>query len=240
MNEMAIFKNENFGEVRTVLINDIPYFVGKDVAEILGYTNHRKAIIDHVDSDDKTDGVTIRDSIGREQKPVLINESGLYSLILSSKLQMAKKFKRWVTGEVLPQIRKTGNYSTMPKSYPEALRLYADEVEKREKAELEMKKAIREKSWIGTHREATAMNLASQKTKEVNKLKVKLDLEMSYATVKKVEKITGRKYDWQALKNYCERAGLGWNKAFDSNYGRVNSYPAEAWKNVYGVDIERG
>ena len=116
----------------------------------------------------------------------------------------------------------------------------ADEVEKREKAELDMKKAIREKSWISTHREAKSMNLASQKTKEVKKLKVQLDLEMSYATVKKVEKITGRKYDWQALKKYCERAGLGWNKAFDSNYGSVNSYPAEAWKNVYGVDIERG
>lgn len=161
MNEMAIFKNENFGEVRTVLINDIPYFVGKDVAEILGYKNTRDALLKRVDEEDKRDGVTICDSIGREQKPVLINESGLYSLILSSKMPNAKKFKRWVTGEVLPQIRKTGNYSTMPKSYPEALRLYADEVEKREKAELEMKKAIREKSWISTHREAKAMNLAS-------------------------------------------------------------------------------
>ena len=237
MNKMTIFKNENFGEVRTVLIDDIPYFVGKDVAEILGYKNTRDALLKRVDEEDKRDGVAIYDSIGREQKPVLINESGLYSLILSSKLQSAKKFKRWVTGEVLPQIRKTGSYSAMPKSYPEALRLYADEVEKREKAELEMKKAIKEKSWISTHREATAMNLASQKTKEVNKLKVKLDLEMSYATVKKVEKITGRKYDWQALKKYCERAGLGWNKAFDANYGSVNSYPAEAWKNVYGVTI---
>ena len=237
MNKMTIFKNENFGEVRTVLIDDIPYFVGKDVAEILGYKNTRDALLKRVDEEDKRDGVAIYDSIGREQKPVLINESGLYSLILSSKLKSAKKFKRWVTGEVLPQIRKTGSYSAMPKSYPEALRLYADEVEKREKAELEMKKAIKEKSWISTHREATAMNLASQKAKEVNKLKVKLDLEMSYATVKKVEKITGRKYDWQALKKYCERAGLGWNKAFDANYGSVNSYPAEAWKNVYGVTI---
>ena len=237
MNEMTIFKNENFGKIRTVLIDDIPYFVGKDVAEILGYKNTRDALLKRVDEEDKREGVAICDSIGREQKPVLINESGLYSLILSSKMPNAKKFKRWVTGEVLPQIRKTGSYSAMPKSYPEALRLYADEVEKREKAELEMKKAIREKSWIGTHREATAMNLASKKAKEVNKLKVKLDLEMSYATVKKVEKITGRKYDWQALKKYCERAGLGWNKAFDANYGSVNSYPAEAWKNVYGVTI---
>ena len=241
MNKMTIFKNENFGEVRTVLIDDIPYFVGKDVAEILGYERPTKATVEHVDTDDRImiSGETqsrFRIELG-QRGGWLINESGLYSLILSSKMPNAKKFKRWVTGEVLPQIRKTGSYSTMPKSYPEALRLYADEVEKREKAELEMKKAIREKSRIGTHREATAMNLASQKTKEVNKLKVKLDLEMSYATVKKVEKITGRKYDWQALKKYCESAGLGWNKAFDANYGSVNSYPAEAWKNVYGVTI---
>lgn len=87
-----------------------PWFVGKDVATILGYTNPRKALIDHVDDEDKTDGVTIRDSIGREQNPTVINESGLYSLILSSKLPTAKRFKRWVTHEVLPSIRKTGGY----------------------------------------------------------------------------------------------------------------------------------
>nr|UVX77879.1 MAG: antirepressor protein KilAC domain [Bacteriophage sp.] len=88
-----------------------PWFVGKDVATILGYTNPRKALIDHVDDEDKTDGVTIRDSIGREQNPTVINESGLYSLILSSKLPTAKRFKRWVTHEVLPSIRKHGIYA---------------------------------------------------------------------------------------------------------------------------------
>ena len=110
MNELQIFENVEFGSVRTLMINDAPYFVGKDVAEILGYANPRKAIIDHVDEEDKMDGVTIRDSIGREQNPVLINESGLYSLILSSKMPNAKKFKHWVTAEVLPSIRKTGGY----------------------------------------------------------------------------------------------------------------------------------
>ena len=85
-------------------------FVGKDVATALGYSNSRKALLDHVDNEDKTDGVTIRDAIGRNQKAVFINESGLYSLILSSKLPQAKAFKRWVTSEVLPQIRKTGGY----------------------------------------------------------------------------------------------------------------------------------
>lgn len=111
MSELQIFKNAEFGSVRTLTINDEPYFVARDVAEILGYSNPRKAIIDHVDEEDKTDGVTIRDSIGREQTPVLINESGLYSLILSSKLPNAKKFKRWVTSEVLPAIRRHGIYA---------------------------------------------------------------------------------------------------------------------------------
>ena len=231
MNKLEIFKNQDFGEIRAISINDEPYFVGKDVAMILGYTNPRKAVIDHVDDDDKKDGVTIRDSIGREQKPVLINESGLYSLILSSKLPNAKKFKRWVTSEVLPEIRKNGSYTKAPKSFKEALFLAYKQQEKIEELE-------KTKAWIGNKREAQAMNTASQKVKEVKKLQLALDLEMSYATVKKVEKATGRKYSWRNLKKYCESAGLCWNKAFDSNYGSVNSYPAEAWKNVYGVEIK--
>lgn len=109
MNEVQLFNFENH-EVRSLLINSEPWFVGKDVAEILSYSNTRKALTDHVDTEDKMDGVTIRDSIGRNQKPVLINESGLYSLVLSSKLPSAKKFKRWVTSEVLPALRKTGQY----------------------------------------------------------------------------------------------------------------------------------
>lgn len=112
MNEVQIFNNEEFGQVRTLVIDGEPWFVGKDVAEILGYSNTRKALSDHVDEEDKMDGVTIRDSIGREQKPILINESGLYGLILSSKMPNAKKFKHWVTSEVLPAIRKHGIYAT--------------------------------------------------------------------------------------------------------------------------------
>lgn len=109
MSEVQLFNFENH-EVRSLLVDDEPWFVGKDVAEILSYSNTRKALTDHVDDEDKMDGVTIRDSIGRNQKPVLINESGLYSLVLSSKLPSAKKFKRWVTSEVLPSLRKTGQY----------------------------------------------------------------------------------------------------------------------------------
>ncbi|MEE1264025.1 BRO-N domain-containing protein [Ruminococcus sp.] len=109
---IQVFNNTEFGEIRSMTIDGEPYFVGKDVAAALGYTNTRKALIDHVDDEDRTGGVTIRDSIGREQKPTIINESGMYSLILSSKLEGAKRFKRWVTSEVLPSIRKTGAFAT--------------------------------------------------------------------------------------------------------------------------------
>lgn len=112
MNAVRTFNHEMFGQVRT-MTNDRgeTFFVGKDVAEALGYKNTRKALLDHVDKDDREDGVTIRDAIGRSQNIVVINESGLYSLILSSKLEQAKAFKRWVTSEVLPLIRQTGTYS---------------------------------------------------------------------------------------------------------------------------------
>ena len=112
MNELQIFENAEFGSVRTVMIDDTPYFVGKDVATALGYGNSREALHKHVDDEDKNT-VTIRDGNTRGNPNVtVINESGLYSLVLSSKLPNAKKFKRWVTNEVLPSIRKHGAYMT--------------------------------------------------------------------------------------------------------------------------------
>ena len=108
--ELQVYKNAEFGSVRTTTLGGQPYFVGKDVADILGYSNSRKALIDHVDEEDK--GVTKCDTLGGKQDLIIINESGLYSLILSSKMPNAKKFKRWVTNEVLPAIRKHGLYAT--------------------------------------------------------------------------------------------------------------------------------
>ena len=105
---IQIFESEEFGKIRTCLVNNQIMFVGKDVARALGYSNTRKALQDHVDEEDK--GVTKRDTLGGTQKMIIINESGLYSLILSSKLEQARAFKRWVTSEVLPQIRMTGGY----------------------------------------------------------------------------------------------------------------------------------
>lgn len=109
MNEIKIFDNPEFGKVRTMEINGEPYFVGKDVSEILGYSDTNKAIAMHVDDEDKLNDKTAS-SLG-QRGGWLINESGLYSLILSSKLPKAKEFKRWVTSEVLPSIRKHGAYA---------------------------------------------------------------------------------------------------------------------------------
>lgn len=108
MNEIRTFENSEFGKIRTLEINGEPYFIGRDVTEILGYSNSRKALSDHVDEEDK--GVTKCDTLGGTQTMTVINESGLYSLVLSSKLPSAKVFKRWVTSEVLPAIRKHGTY----------------------------------------------------------------------------------------------------------------------------------
>lgn len=108
MNELKIFEHPEFGEIRTVEIDGEPWMVGKDVAQALGYTNASKALMDHVDDEDKLNNESLS-SLG-QRGGWIINESGLYSLVLSSKLPGAKKFRRWVTGEVLPSIRKNGGY----------------------------------------------------------------------------------------------------------------------------------
>ncbi|MEJ1295450.1 phage antirepressor [Latilactobacillus sakei] len=114
MKDLQLF-NFNSNQVRTVLIDNEPYFVGKDVAKILGYANTRDALSKHVDTEDKN-SVVIRDGNKGNPNQVVINESGLYSLIISSKLPAAKEFKRWVTKEVLPSIRKNGAYLTAEKA----------------------------------------------------------------------------------------------------------------------------
>lgn len=108
-NELQIFNNPEFGNIRTVMIDDKPYFVGKDVATALGYTNPQKAVRDHVEEEDR--GMNEMDTPSGKQNLAVINESGLYALIFGSKLESAKRFKRWVTSEVLPELRKTGSYA---------------------------------------------------------------------------------------------------------------------------------
>lgn len=138
MNDLQIFNNEEFGEVRTLEIDGEPWFVGKDVALALGYKDTADGLKNHVDDEDKRlvkvgEIPTLETS---NYGAYIINESGLYSLILGSRLPNAKKFKRWVTSEVLPAIRKTGGYQ-LPQTYAEALRALADQAEKTEQLRLE-------------------------------------------------------------------------------------------------------
>lgn len=110
MNELQIFNNEEFGEIRTVTIKDETWFVGRDVATALGYAKPENAIATHVSDEDKTSTLIQGSGSNYKSKAILINESGLYALIFGSKLESAKRFKRWVTSEILPSIRKNGGY----------------------------------------------------------------------------------------------------------------------------------
>lgn len=159
MNTPQIF---NFGqqEVRTVLLNDEPYFVGKDVAEILGYERADNAVRNHVDEEDRL--MHRISASGQNRNMTIINESGLYSLILKSKLPSAKKFKRWVTSEVLPAIRKTGSYSNVPKSFAQALRLAADLEEKNQLLEQQIAEYEPKISYLDTILSSTDTVATSQ------------------------------------------------------------------------------
>jgi len=124
-NQLQVFENKEFGQIRTVEIDGQIWFVGKDVAVILGYENTSRDVNRHVDDEDK--GATEMVTPGGKQKIVIINESGLYSLILSSKLPTAKKFKRWVTAEILPLVRKTGGYVGNDELFVNTYLPFADE-----------------------------------------------------------------------------------------------------------------
>lgn len=113
MNQLQVFSNERLGKIRTMNIDGQPYFVGKDIAEALGYEKPRNAIATHVHEDDKTTALIQGAGSNYKSNAVLINESGMYALIFGSKLEKAKEFKHWVTSEVLPSIRKTGGYNSL-------------------------------------------------------------------------------------------------------------------------------
>lgn len=128
MNELQVFNNAMFGNVRVLLQGDEPWFVAKDVADTLGYQNGSRDVNRHTDEEDRTKTMVFDGNQNKET--ILINESGLYSLVLSSKLPNAKQFKRWVTSDVLPSIRKYGSYSMdIPRTLPDALKAYANEIE---------------------------------------------------------------------------------------------------------------
>lgn len=204
-NDLVKFEFEGRG-VRTVVIEDEPWFVAKDVCEILGIVDP-KSSVRNLDDDEK--GVHTMPTPGGNQRIFIVSESGLYALIFKSRKENAKRFRRWVTGEVLPQIRKTGKYelvpSEMPKSLPEALRAYADALEREQM-------------------------LIEDKTE----LEVKLDEAKEWYSIKRMEKLNfPRKFDWRELKRESHRLRRPIKKVFDQNYGEVNTYHISVWESLY-------
>ena len=194
---LKIFEKPEFGSVRVVEKDGDPWFVARDVCAMLGFDDgHTNDAIKGLDEDEKATPLKIvgrNDFNGLRKDSLLVNEPGLYSLILRSNKPEAKVFKRWITHEVIPTIRKTGSYSLAPRSYAEALRALAAEVEVREAveaqkalAENQRDEAIRTKAEIGNRREATAMATASAATRKVGVLEDKLGLGRNYKQVKAI------------------------------------------------------
>ena len=160
MNALKIYENAEFGQIRTVEINGEPWFIAKDITQSLGFGNPRQAISSHVDEEDK--GVTIMDTLGGPQEMTIINESGMYSLILGSRIESAKRFKHWITSEVIPSIRKTGSYN-LPQTYADALRELANKAEEAERLALVNKK-LEEQNLRMRPKEIFADAVATSKT----------------------------------------------------------------------------
>ena len=232
MNELMVFNNAEFGQVRTMEINGEPWFVGKDVAAALGYERATKAISDRVDKED-IDEIPIQDSIGRMQKTPIINESGVYALIFGSKLPNAKKFKHWVTSEVLPTIRKTGTYSitqSKPDSYmienpADRARRWAEEYEEKlaleckiaeQQPKVEYHDAVLNKSGLMTTT-AIAKDLGFKSAKQLNDLLKrdrviykKSDTYYLYADYEYL--ITEGYCDYKSYKNENSSLSLQWTE----------------------------
>lgn len=225
MNELHIFKNNEFGAVRALSIDGEPWFVGKDVAEILGYTNPQKAIRDHVDEDDK--GVNEMDTPGGTQRIVFINESGLYSLVLQSKLPSAKKFKHWVASDVLPTIRKHGVYAVdevlqNPDMLIEALQ--ALKVERAEREKLAEENAIHIQQIAELQPKATYYDMVLQSPDAVLTTVIAKDYGMSARTLNKILRDCHIQYklgdSWILYQKYAEK-GYTTSKTYALDDGRT-------------------
>jgi hypothetical protein len=165
-----------------------------------------------------------------------INESGLYSMILTSRKPEAKRFKKWVTSEVLPSIRKHGAYMTEDK-LEEVLADPDKFLDLAIKLREERNRAIKEKAWIGNRREATAMATASKESRKARKLEILLDEASDWASIKKVERAMNVKVQWRKLKKISKELGIKPRKVPDANYGEVNTYHRDVWMEAFDIDI---
>ena len=205
---LQVFNNPEFGKVRVVTIDKEPWFVGKDVAVALGYSNTKGALAKHVDKEDKfcpqNGAPSIKDSLGRDQYPVFINESGVYTLIFGSKLPTAKKFKRWLINECLSGIRKhksaIDQMINNPDTYIALLQKYK-----------ELKQ-------------------------ENERMRARLNYSKERYSIRRVVQLNGiprESVDWRKLKQVSTDLGIGVKKIFDANYGEVNTYHIKAWEIAY-------
>ncbi|MFP1868646.1 Bro-N domain-containing protein [Lonsdalea quercina] len=214
--------------VRTMTDEDSEvWFVAKDVADILGY-GQTTDMTRRLDEDEKQ---TRFDRVSHNNQ-VLINESGLYAAVLGSQRPEAKHFKKWVTSEVLPSIRKTGGYNMAPKTYADALRQLADQAEEAERAKIMLeKKDDQFKSVRGSYG-----NHVMQHNKYVHSK----GEGFRHATIAHVKSVIPGKYSWQMLANYCSYHSLS-VEILTPHYQSVplNSYPAEAWMAIYNIDITK-
>lgn len=235
-NEITIFENPEFGKVRTLTIDGEPWFVGKDVAEILGYSNTRDALLKHIEEEDRAT-VAIHDG-SQNRNVTIINESGLYSLILSSKLPSAKKFKHWVTNEVLPSIRKTGKYEIKNKP--------AHAIEKPDSYMIE-NPIERAKRWIEEQEEKIALENKIKAdeplvefAKHVTETSDLIDIGMLSKVAKNENISIGRNklYEWLRDNGYLMSRGIHRNEPYqkwiDKGYFELKEY---SYKTAYGESI---
>jgi prophage antirepressor-like protein len=227
-NQVQIFESKEFGAVRTITIDGQPWFVGKDVASILGYENTSRDVNRHVDTEDK--GTTEMVTPGGRQRLIIINESGLYSLILSSKLPSAKRFKRWVTSEILPSIRKYGGYVTFdtldemlrsPKFTNEFLRKLNEE---------RRKSAVWEELVVELTPMALYCDLILQSKTAIPVTLIAKDYGMSAARFNRVLHIIGIQYrvgkTWALYQKY---AGKGYTQTRTYHIGENVSSTQTCW-----------
>lgn len=249
MSNISVF-NFNQNEVRTIVKDDGEiWFVASDVCKALEISNTSDALR-RLDEDEATlvliEGRTPTGGI--IETPInAVNESGLYSLVLGSRKPEAKQFKKWVTSDVLPSIRKNGGYIAgqenddpeliLAKALQVANNVILRKTQELQQAQIERDFAIETKAHISDKKTATAMATASVKSKEAEKLKEQLGESKNYASVKAVESKVGGKYNWRELKKWCVANGKKIKDIADANYGTVKIYHKDAWNAVYGIKL---
>lgn len=236
----VVFDFEATTSIRVVVLDGEPWFVGKDVAELLGYANASDAMNTHCRGVAKR--YPIVDALGRTQEARILSEPDVLRLIVRSELPEAERFERWVFEEVLPSIRRTGSYGvpTIPEDLPSALRFAADLAEQKAAAEAERDHAIATKAEIGSRREATAMATASAASRDADRLRKELGRHAESATILAVERALGRdlpRNAYMLLRAWCKEKGITPGTVPDRRWGSVKSWPAGAWLAGFDVDL---